>query len=279
MGLLFYPRGGSAQVARYLCRALEEIGWSAALLSGSLGEPGEPAHAPTFYSGIDVTTVGYDPAIRAYHESRDPLAAPVPLHPSFEDRADVPDRVFAAVSPGLGNHLASSWARIMVEQWVEDPPLIHLHHLTPLHEAVRRIWPERPLVTHLHGTEMKMLDRIERLSSIAEALGMDLPGMADCAKAGELPAAGGLKPEQRELFEQTRWQRWRFGDHWAKRLRSVARSTDRFVVISPHDRDEARRLLAMEEGEIEWIPTESTSSGFVGKGQPRRSGSRAGGTG
>ena len=201
-----------------------------------------------------MTAVDYDPAIRAYHEGRDPLAEPVPLHPSFEDRADVPDRVFAAVSPGLGDHLASSWARIMAEQWVEDPPLIHLHHLTPLHEAVHRIWPECPLVTHLHGTEMKMLDRIDRLSSIAEVLGLDLPGMADCAKAGELPAADGLMPEQRELFEQTRWQRWRFGDHWAKRLRSVARSTDRFVVISPHDRDEARRLLTIEEGEIEWIP-------------------------
>lgn len=254
MGLLFYPRGGSAQVARYLSRALEEKGWSAALLSGSLGEPGEPAHAPTFYSGIDVTTVDYDPAIQAYHEGRDPLAEPVPMHPSFEDQVDVPDRVFAAVSPEVGDHLASAWARIMAERWIVDPPLIHLHHLTPLHEAVQRIWPERPLVTHLHGTEMKMLDRIERLSWLAESLGLDLPGMADRAEAGELPAADGLLAEHRELFEQTRWQRWRFGDHWAQRLRSMARSTDRFVVISPHDRDEAHRLLAIEEGEIEWIP-------------------------
>jgi D-inositol-3-phosphate glycosyltransferase len=254
MGLLFYPRGGSAQVARYLSRALQEKGWSAALLSGSLGKPGEPAHAPTFYAGIDVTTVDYDPAIQAYHEGKDPLAEPVPVHPSFEDQVDVPDRVFAAVSPELGDHLASAWARIMAERWTVDPPLIHLHHLTPLHEAVQRTWPECPLVTHLHGTEMKMLDRIERLAWIAESLGLDLPGMADRAEAGALPAADGLLPEQRELFEQTRWQRWRFGGHWAKRLRSMARFTDRFVVISPHDRDEAHRLLPIEEGQIEWIP-------------------------
>jgi D-inositol-3-phosphate glycosyltransferase len=182
MGLLFYPRGGSAQVARYLSRALEQKGWSAALLSGSLGEPGERAHAPTFYSGIDVTTVDYDPAIRAYHEGRDPLAERVPMHPSFEDQLDVPDRVFAAVSPALGDHLAAAWARIMAERWIVDPPLIHLHHLTPLHEAVQRTWPEHPLVTHLHGTEIKMLDRIERLSWIAASLGLDLPGMADCAR-------------------------------------------------------------------------------------------------
>ena len=27
MGLMFFPRGGSAQVARYLARSLPEAGW------------------------------------------------------------------------------------------------------------------------------------------------------------------------------------------------------------------------------------------------------------
>jgi len=48
MGLLFFPRGGSAQVARYLVPALEGAGWEAALVGGSLGVAGEGTHAPTF---------------------------------------------------------------------------------------------------------------------------------------------------------------------------------------------------------------------------------------
>jgi D-inositol-3-phosphate glycosyltransferase len=254
MGVLFYPRGGSAQVARYLSRALEQEGWPVFLLSGSLGKPGERTHAPTFYSGVRVADVDYNAAIDAYDSGRDPIAEPVPLHPSFEDQGDVPDRVFAAVSDELGNHLASVWERIMAELWIEDPAVLHLHHLTPLQEAARRRFANGPLVTHLHGTEIKMLDRIERLSEIARALGLDLAEIAERAGAGELAAGDRLPPEQRELFEQTRWQSWRFGDHWAERLRAAARLSDRFVVISPHDRDEAHRLLEVNEEQVEWIP-------------------------
>src|SRR3954462_6220416 len=34
MGLLFFPRGGSAQVARYLAVALGDAGWSVPLVTG-----------------------------------------------------------------------------------------------------------------------------------------------------------------------------------------------------------------------------------------------------
>lgn len=34
MGLLFFPRGGSAQVARYLSAALMRSGWSVDLVAG-----------------------------------------------------------------------------------------------------------------------------------------------------------------------------------------------------------------------------------------------------
>src|SRR4051794_3662900 len=37
MGLLFFPRGGSAQVARYMARAMPEAGWDVTLVTGSLG--------------------------------------------------------------------------------------------------------------------------------------------------------------------------------------------------------------------------------------------------
>ena len=40
MGLLFFPRGGSAQVARYLAPCLSDAGWTVSLVTGSLGVAG-----------------------------------------------------------------------------------------------------------------------------------------------------------------------------------------------------------------------------------------------
>jgi len=56
------------------------------------------------------------------------------------------------------------------------PPadLYHLHHLTPLNEAARRIAPDTPVIAHLHGTELLMLEStdseawIERMRRWAE---------------------------------------------------------------------------------------------------------------
>ena len=59
MGLLFFPRGGSAYVVRYLSPALERAGWSVGLAVGSLGEPGEETAAPTFFAGLDVHFLDY----------------------------------------------------------------------------------------------------------------------------------------------------------------------------------------------------------------------------
>src|SRR5207253_2025111 len=49
MGLLFFPRGGSAYVVRYLSPALARAGWSVSLAVGSLGVLGEQTHALTFF--------------------------------------------------------------------------------------------------------------------------------------------------------------------------------------------------------------------------------------
>jgi D-inositol-3-phosphate glycosyltransferase len=218
MGVLFYPRGGSAQVVRYLSAALEQEGWDVSLLCGSLGRPGERTHAETFYAGMNLTAVDYNAPVEAYEQGRDPLAEPVPFHPSFENQPNVPDRVFAAVSPELGDHITRFWEQVMADAW-HEPTILHLHHVTPLHEAARRLWPERPLITHLHGTDLGMLNRI-----------------------------GSLTEEQRGLPE------WRFADHWVERLRATAHGSDRLIVISPHQRDEAHRLLGIDLGRIEWIP-------------------------
>jgi len=100
MGLLFFPRGGSAQVARYLARSLPAAGWDVTLACGSLGEPGDPSHAETFFSGVDVRALDYSASL----DAPDPLAADPPFHPSFEDRAGAPDRVFASLGDAAFEH-------------------------------------------------------------------------------------------------------------------------------------------------------------------------------
>ena len=40
MGLLFFPRGGSAQVVRSLARTLPELGWDVTIICSSLRLPG-----------------------------------------------------------------------------------------------------------------------------------------------------------------------------------------------------------------------------------------------
>jgi D-inositol-3-phosphate glycosyltransferase len=254
MGAVFYPRGGSAQVIRYLSPPLAAKGWPVSLLCGSLGHPGERTHAPTFFAGLDLTAVDYNPALEAYRAGRDPLAEPVPFHPSFEDHADVPDRVFASISPEVAEHLVGAWERLGSGRWSEAASIFHLHHLTPLHEAVKRRWPERPVVTSIHGTETKMLDRIGRLTAIAETFGTDLPGMADLAEAGALGAPSSLDPAARTMLDETRWSHWRFGHHWERRLRAVANSSDRIIVSSPHERGEVERLLGLGGERVEEIP-------------------------
>ena len=72
MGLLFFPRGGSAYVVRYLSPALARAGWSVSLAVGSLGRPGEEAHAPTFFDGLDVHFVDYTEAVRVFEAGGDP---------------------------------------------------------------------------------------------------------------------------------------------------------------------------------------------------------------
>jgi len=252
MSLLFYPRGGSSQVVRYLVPALEASGWPVALVAGSLGEPGDRTHAESFFKHAHLTPVDYGPALRAHAEGRDPLAEPVPLHPSFEDRAGAPDRVLAAVPPATGDLLAAAWERVLAQAWEQGPAVAHLHHLTPMHEAVARRFPGVPIVSHLHGTEILLLDHIDRLRGLAGILGTDLAGMAE--SGGRAPQSADLDAEERRMLRETRWEQWRYGDHWARRLRHAARMSSRIVAISPTLRDDARRLLDVPPEAVEAIP-------------------------
>jgi glycosyltransferase involved in cell wall biosynthesis len=218
MGLLFFPRGGSAQVARYLARSLPESGWSATLATGSLGQPGEQSHAETFYAGLDVRALDYTAAAGA----PDPLAADPPFQPSYEDRADAPDRVFGKVDDDAYELLVAAWIQQLGEAGAAGADVLHLHHLTPINEAAERAFPDVPRVGHLHGTELLMLREIDRG-----------------------PPSG-----------------WPYAPAWADRLRRWARACERLLVLSPDAVRRVPDLLGVEPERVVWAPNGFDPLGF-----------------
>jgi glycosyltransferase involved in cell wall biosynthesis len=217
MGLLFYPRGGSALVAGYLSRALAAEGWHVTLACGSLGEAGALGNAATFFTGIETVPAAYDDAVARWRRGEDPMDAPFPMHPSYEEREGAPDRSFTRVSPDQGERIVAAWVRLIAGSAdLQRARIFHLHHLTPIHEAAATVMPAVPIVTHLHGTELKMLDAIARGE----------PG------AGQGPHA-----------------RW-----WADRMGEAARRADATIVISPHQQDEAIRLLELDPSTVHLLP-------------------------
>jgi glycosyltransferase involved in cell wall biosynthesis len=162
MALLFWPRGGSSQVVRYLVPALDRVGWPVRLLSGSRGARGASGNAETFYAGLDVVPVDYTVALAAAEQGRDPLDQPVPLHPSFEDRPDAPDAVFARVDERRYARQVTSWSAALAQAATPGVEVLHLHHLTPIAAAAAEVLPNLPVLAHLHGTEMLMLESIRR---------------------------------------------------------------------------------------------------------------------
>jgi glycosyltransferase involved in cell wall biosynthesis len=217
MGLLFYPRGGSAQVARYLSRALGRRGWPVTLASGSLGDADASGNAEAFYAGLDTVSAAYDDAVAAFARGFDPMDAAFPMQPSYEERAGVPDRWFPLVSPEQGERLIDAWSALLASSSeLRRARILHLHHLTPIHAAAARVFGDAPVVTHLHGTELKMLDATARRD----------PG-----------------PER--------------GPHaawWAARMGEWARAADATIVISPFQHGEAVRLLGLDPATVHWLP-------------------------
>ncbi len=209
-GVFFYPRGGSAQVVRSLARELPEAGWEVTIAAGSLGAPGEHGHAETFYAGLDGHAVDYTPAAGL----ADPLAAPVPFQPSYEDRPGSPDRVFAAVGDEAYERLVAAWAAALDGAGAADADVLHLHHLTPLHEAALRAFPDVPVVGELHGTELAFLRELE---------------------AGAPPG-------------------WGHADAWRERMRRWAHASERLVASAPDAAGEAERLLGIDPGRVVTVP-------------------------
>ena len=129
--LMFFPRGGSAQVVRSLARTIAggPSGWRPRIVSGSLGATGEAGNAATFFAGLDLVAVPYDAAAAA----PDPMRASPPFHPSYEDRPGAPDPVLAALDDDVYGHLVEEWTRILLApsdpltirgRQPDDPPAI-----------------------------------------------------------------------------------------------------------------------------------------------------------
>jgi glycosyltransferase involved in cell wall biosynthesis len=190
-GILFFPRGGSAHVVRSLSRRLPENGWDVRILTGSI--PGGPGDADSFYGNLDVHAVDF-------------TAGDAPMHPSYEDRPGAPDRCFAMVDDAeYGDHVAA-WEQALRDADVASFDVLLLNHLTPLNEAAARIAPQIPVVGHLHGTELLMLERID-----------------DGAPA-----------------------HWTHAAAWARRMRRWARQCARIVVQTPRNVDRAVALLGVD---------------------------------
>jgi hypothetical protein len=164
MGVAFFPRGGSAQVVRGLAGALPRHGWDVTIVAGSYGEAGD---AHRFYAGLDVRAHEQAPALMG----------------SYEDRPGAPDRVFAALDDETYERQVEAWARVLRDAGAADADVLHLHHLTPLHEAAARVAPDVPVVGHLHGTELLMLERI------ADGAPPSRSGRASSGCSGSRPTA------------------------------------------------------------------------------------------
>jgi glycosyltransferase involved in cell wall biosynthesis len=189
---MFFPRGGSAHVARALARELPVHGCEVTVVSGSRSGH-TVGDAARFYEGLDVHPVDF-------------TNDDAPMHPSYEDRPDAPDPVFAALDDAAYEEHVAAWAGALEEAGAADADVLHLHHLTPIHEAAFRVAPDVPVVGHLHGTELLMLERV----------------------------AEGPPPS------------WRHADEWARRMRRWAHRCERILVLSRSQVERARRLLDID---------------------------------
>src|SRR3954463_7566966 len=202
---MFFPRGGSAHVIRSLATRLPGEGWDVTIVAGSRRDCGGPGYARRFYRDLDVREVDFTHALAAPDPMDPPGGAP-PMHPSFEDRRDAADRVFASLDDRALRRQVDAWARALADAGAAEADVLHLHHLTPLNEAARRVAPEVPVVGHLHGTELLMLERVAENNP----------------------------------------QHWAHAHAWSDRMRRWAQSCSRLVLLSDTQVERARDLLGVD---------------------------------
>ena len=82
------------------------------------------------------------------------------MHASYEDRHDAEDPVFASLDDAAFERQVDAWSRELAAAGAAEADVLYLHHLTPLNEAARRVAPAVPVLGHIHGSELLMLERI-----------------------------------------------------------------------------------------------------------------------
>ena len=193
------------------------------MLSGSRTDLGDFGDARRFYGGLDVHPVSFDEALTA----PDPLNPPpglAPIQPSYEDRSGAPDRVFAVLDDLAYERQVAAWAGALAAVGAAGYDALHLHHLTPIHEAASRVARGVPVIGHLHGTELLMLEAI---------------------------AAG--PPSS-----------WTHADAWAERMRRWAHGCQRLILSSPTQMTRAQGLLGIEADRLVVLPNGFDPRLFVG---------------
>jgi len=215
MGIYFYPRGGSSHATRALARELGRNGVEVTLVAGSRSDLGEAALASRFYEGLDPHAVDFTPALRSPEPLRysgGPWTAPI--HGSYEDRPDAVDPVLAKLGEAELELQVGAWADAFERATADGVDLLYLHHLTPLNEAAARALPGVPVIGHVHGTELLMLEAIE-----------------------QGPPAD-----------------WAYAEEWAERLRDWAARCRRIVVNDRGGLARAAALLRLEEERFAYFP-------------------------
>ena len=149
--------------------------------------------------------------------------------------------------------------------------MFHLHHLTPQLDAARRHWPRVPLIVHLHGTELLLIEAIEARMTLARMLGATLATMPATAEPG-LGTDRNLDASQLELLRTTRWESWRHGEYWAQHLRQQAQLADHIITVSSLNRDTAISMLGIDPDAVTAIPNAVDIQRFHPR--PRTPGSR-----
>ena len=215
MGVYFYPRGGSAHVCRATAREFERNGFDVTILSGSRSDLGEHALADSFYAGLGVRPVDFTPALRSAYPLRfSGPAGTAPMHGSYEDRPGAEDPVLAGVDDEAFELQVDAWTREMHAAGAGEADVLYLHHLTPLNEAAARDFGGIPVLGHVHGTELLMLEQI----------------------------AAGAPPD------------WAYAQIWAERIRGWAADCERIVVANRQGLDRAAAALAIDRERFVCVP-------------------------
>ncbi|MDH6132426.1 D-inositol-3-phosphate glycosyltransferase [Kitasatospora sp. MAA4] len=257
---IFFPRGGSAPMNRYLLGELERRGFTTRLHAGSLGRPGDPGHAPTFYGGLDVAAYDYNPAAAGFQNGESGQYHPeLPFHPSYEDRGDVPDQMFSAVSPAAVENLTRAWTRHLLANRTTDTQLVHLHHLSYLQAAAGAAYSGIPTLTTLHGTELKQMEGMARHIALADRAEVSLLNLADQLHSANPRRTGraliiahraGLNDADTAMLLNTPWEKWKYARTGLQALRTAVANAGRIVTVSEHDRSLAHRLLPLDGREV-----------------------------